>query len=481
MSAVMMPGAAVRERAWLIAIVVPCCVGLAFAANAHALLVLALLACAILAIPLLVRRQRLDLFAPWNYLCYFVLLNVLARSILIDLDLTGGNVNLDDIFYLGKGPGFLVASMGVMLLGFAFLTFGYLLAPHRPHVLHWHLLRAPIDRRRLDLTLILMLLTSAAAFVAFVYVTFDGVADFAWRLLSSHRGLSDDLTEYRGYGYLRLLAGLSTIVIYLTYLQLRTERRRRARYRLALLVAVLISTAMAFYSQSRAALIFPFLNLLFMKYYLDGRRFPWRVFTVFLPLVVALFIITSSLRAGAGVDLTQRVTPMTIVAPIILTNGGIDASKTGHIIDYVDDTQDYKLGQTLVQFLWAAVPRELWVNKPPNLDTFVGEKIYGAETFGAAAVPAGFFGEMYLNFWYAGIVVGALLLGLIVRRIDNLLAGNLHSAVFIMCYVVLLQSIGMSVLASGVSSTIIGVLTAGVPLLLVLRFITRGPAAPRAE
>ena len=190
------------------------------------------------------------------------------------------------------------------------------------------------------------------------------------------------------------------------------------------------------------------------------------------PLIVLMFVVISSFRGGTGVDLNNGVTPMTFVAPIILNNGGIDASKTGHVIDYTNDTQDYKFGLTLVQFVWATVPRQIWPSKPPNLDTYVGEKIYGAETYGAAAVPPGFIAEMYMNYWYAGIIVGALALGAAMKHIQNVLSANWRNSNFVLVYVVVLQSLGMSVLSSGFSSTVMGALMAGVPLVCVLYFVT---------
>jgi oligosaccharide repeat unit polymerase len=411
----------------------------------------------------------MDLFSPWNYMFYYVVLNLLVRSAFIDFDITGEVVDLNEVFFLDKPRQFLVESTAIMLLGYSFLTFGYLLPADRPTQLRLRVFRTEaFSRSRFKTMIAIMLICSASALVAFIYLTFTSVGDFALSMLSKHRGLSDDLTEYRAYGYLRLLIGLASIVAYLSYLRLRTSRQDRGFYRMCFVVALLISLAMAFYSQSRAALIFVFINIVFIKYYLDGQRFPWRIFLVLAPLAVLLFFVTSALRTGSGVQLDGRITPMTVVAPIILNNGGMDASKTGHVIDYVDQTQDYRLGGTLVQFIYAAVPRQLWAGKPVNLDTFIGEKIYGAETYGAAAVPPGLFSEMYMNYWYAGIIMGALLLGMLMKKINNLLVGNKRNRNFIIFYVIALQPVGMSVLGSGVSSTIMGVLMAGVPLLLAL-------------
>lgn len=451
--------------------------GLACAAatSGYIVTVLAVLVCLVAAIPILVNREPYDLFAPWNYMFYFLILYVLVRSVFIDFDITGGRVDLDATYFLSKPPEFMVRATALVLFGFVFLVIGFLIPVNRPIRLDWRIFQGqPLHPRRLKRMLFFTLLVAIGAFAAFVAVTFKGAGDFALQMLSSHRGLTTDLSEYQSYGYLRLLVGLSNLAAYVAYAQSRVDKSQRMRrfYRRLVALGLFISLMMAFYSQSRAALIFAILNILFIKYYLDGRRFPVKMFAVIAPIGVVLFMITSMLRGGTGVTLTDRITPMTVVAPIVLTTSGIDASKTAHIVDYVDDTQDFQLGGTLVQFATAVVPRQLWQGKPVNLDTFIGEKIYGATTYGSSAVPAGFFGEMYLNFWYAGIVIGALILGMVMKFLTNLLAGNRESLGFVLVYVVMLQQLGMSVLASGVSSTIIGALSAGIPLIIALFYLT---------
>jgi len=449
--------------------------GCAAAATGHSLTVLAVLVCLVAAIPILVNRGRYDLFSPWNYLFYFVVLNVFARSILIDFETTGGSVDLENIFFLGQPPEFMVASMALLLFGFVFLVIGYLLPRNRAVPLDFRIFRIqPFHPRRLRRLLTFTLLLSMAAFAAFVAATFQGATDFAWKMLSSHRGLSQDLSEYQSYGYLRLLVGLSNLVVYVAYAQSRQQKSARMRKfcRRMMAMGLLVTLAMAFYSQSRGALIFAFLNILFIKYYLERQRFPVKLFVVVSPVVIALFMVTSALRGGTGVSLADRITPMTVIAPMVLTTGGIDASKAGHIVDYVDETQDYKLGGTLVQFITAVIPRQLWPGKPVNMDTYIGEKIYGATYYGSSGVPIGFFGEMYMNFWYAGIAIGALLLGMLLKGFNNLLAGNKRNVGFILCYVLMLQPFGMSVLGSGVSSTMIGTLSVGIPMIIALCYLT---------
>lgn len=462
-------------------------IGAGLAGAGHALTTLALLICLVTAIPLVMNARELDLFSPWNYMFYFIILNVVVRSAFIDFGMNGDVVDLNEVFYLDKPPVFMIESMLVMLAGYTFLTLGYMLTPNQPRKLKARIFTTEqFSRTRFKVVIIVMLMSSLGALIAFIALTFTSVGDLALGMLSKHRGISDDLSEYKAYGYLRLLIGVSNIVAYLCYLRLRTGRRDRGFYRLCFALALLISLVMAFYSQGRSALVFVFINLVFIKYYLDGQRFPWRIFIVFAPITIALFFVTSALRTGSGVELGGRLTPMTVVAPIILNNGGMDASKTGHVIDYVDQTQDYWLGSTLIQFVFAAVPRQLWANKPVNMDTYIGEKIYGAETYGSAAVPPGLFSEMYMNYWYAGILMGALLLGMLMKRINNLLVANKSNRNFIILYVMTLQPIGLSVLGSGVSSTVMSVLMSGVPLIAALyavtpRYLVRRPVPVSAR
>lgn len=446
----------------------------------HSLSVLAILITAISAVPLFL-SNRLDLFAPWTYMYYYVLLNILIRLVFIDFEINGDVTDINGIFYLDKPREFMVASAAILLLGFIFLTVGYIGSNSRPLPLKYRIFTCDTyNQKRIKFAVTLMLGVSMSAFFAFFSLTFTSIGDFSLELLSQHRGLSEDISEYKAYGYLRWLIGLSSIVVYLTYIQLKASDEYRAFYRTAFILGMVVSISMAFYSQSRAALVFIFFNLIFLNYYQRGRRFPWKAFAFAAPAAIGLFFITSAFRGGSGVSLESRLTPMAVIAPIVLNNGGIDASKTGHVIDYMDATQDYQFGSTLLQFVVAIIPRELWINKPVNLDTFVGNRIYGAETFGASAVPPGFFAEMYMNYWYAGILFGSLVLGVVMKMIQNALNGNMGNRNFLLIYVLTLQSFGMSVLGSGFSSTIIGMLMTGIPLLLVLHYVTYKRTSVRA-
>jgi hypothetical protein len=71
-----------------------------------------------------------------------------------------------------------------------------------------------------------------------------------------------------------------------------------------------------------------------------------------------------------------------------------------------------------------------------------------------------------------GIIVGGVLLGAAIKYIRNLLEANWTNRNFVLFYVVVLQSFGMSVVASGFSSAVMGMLMIGAPLLGVMKLVT---------
>ena len=211
----------------------------AVAGSGHNLTVVATLIVLISAIPMFMQR-RMDLFAPWNYMFYFVVLNVLIRSFLIDFGIDGGITDINGIFYLDKPQQFMVEATGVMLLGFTLLTFGYLATPTRQIPLRQRIFRCEQrNARRLKAALTVMLAMAGLSFILFVKLTFTSVDELAIGLLSKHRGLSEDLNEYRAYGYLRLLIGLAPLVVYLAYVRLRTASQEHG-YCLALMIAAIL-------------------------------------------------------------------------------------------------------------------------------------------------------------------------------------------------------------------------------------------------
>ena len=104
-----------------------------------------------------------------------------------------------------------------------------------------------------------------------------------------------------------------------------------------------------------------------------------------------------------------------ILDPLILNRSFLDLTKTSHIIASRPTALELEYGKTLITWLYAPIPRELWPEKPLiQYGPIIGKYIYGLDGSG---VPPGIIAELYWNFAIAGLAIGSLGLGWFLRRI----------------------------------------------------------------
>jgi oligosaccharide repeat unit polymerase len=430
----------------------------------------------IIAIPAIVTCS-IDAFSPWAYLLYFVFLDVFIRSLYIANDAPSADV-IGEIFLLGRDKSFLLLPGLVMIVGSIFLVMGYLsgnnargeggkLDPSRDE---W-------NSRRFGLVIALLMVLSWVGIYSFVRATLGDLGALLAENLSSYRGVSDDLAEYRAHGYLRALAGLSDLAFYLALTAILTSRRKPKALVLSCILAFLTSAMFYFFTQSRGGLVLLIINAVALRYYLRGRRVPYKILVVAVPISVASILLLTGLRQGSGYTLESiaSLSPTRVVEPLIVNNGGIDVSKTGHIMKYVGPDLRLSYGSTYGWLFVAWIPRQYWPTKPVNIDTTIGMKIYDAVSYGTGAVPPGFFGELFLNFWYFGIPIGCWLLGRFIRFLHARFIQQTVGRNAILVYVVCFMSTGIAVLGSGFASFTAGLLLQLVPLIAILRYV-RVPA-----
>ena len=413
----------------------------------------------------LVLEKTIDLFSPWANLYYFILINVLLRSLFIDIEIKNGNYFLiDSIFLHGKPYSFLVNSTWIILLGFVLAVVGYSLPQKskRKYLLNGQTINKNNTSRYKKIILGLILI-STVALVFFIEKTMPD--QFTIENIAQYRGVSDDLTLYRAHGYLRFFANFATLAAFLSFSEINFKLpKKTSTYIIFFVIAFGISNAIAFYTQSRASIVFNFLNLYFIFYYLSDKKISIKSLLCAIIFLCFVFYLMTCLRGGSGFLLSDPLNIKSVITSILLNNGGIDASKTGHVIDFIKNSNNFQYGKTLVHFLVMIIPRELWKSKPPNLDTYVGQEVYGSTFFGTGAVPPGFFAEMYMNFGFTGILIGSLFLGFFLKKINYMAEKNKRNKFAIVFYVLVFQQVGISIFGSGVSSTIIGMLMTAVPL-----------------
>jgi len=423
---------------------------------------------------LLVMKERgIDLLSPINYLTYMIILNVFIRYTWIDVIIEDKESTVVDIFLLGENYEFLIYSSWIVLIGMLFFCIGYLL--FRPKNILSNIFKSgpyKLNLKRAKNVVIAINISSSVALIWFIQLT-AGFTSLDLSTISVYRGISEDIETYNAYGYLRMAVSLALISLYLSYAIMLNPSRYKTTFRINAIVSFLIIFFMGIFTQSRSGVVFAILNFAIIYYYLKGGKMPWAKLMVVVPITVTIFFIMTAVRGGSGYQDNDTLNLITAIKPIVLNNGGIDISKTGHIIEHVKNNHDYKYGATLLSLFSSAVPRSIWAEKPVNIDTYVGMNIYEATTYGTGAVPPGLISEMYMNFSWVGIVLGCLFLGIAVKQTSIFSRRAMTSVNWALIYVLVFLNFGVGMLGSGFSSTIMGMLMIGVPLLLVLKYIER--------
>tara|TARA_B100001059_G_scaffold13776_1_gene11140 strand:+ start:21569 stop:22990 length:1422 start_codon:yes stop_codon:yes gene_type:complete len=421
--------------------------------------------------PILISNEH-NIFSPLNYLIYFIFLNIIIRNLYILFDIPSTSY-INANFLLFESKDILIKPILLTLVGFIFFTIGYLFYPYKYSInkkknIKWNV-------RKLNLLSLVLSSISFISLVKFIASSKLNLLLITIQSFSSYRGISDNLSDYNANGLLRVLIQLSIVVFYINYLHYKTSQVKSFSNKFYLVISFLISILFFFFVQSRSGVIFLFINCFIINYYLNFNKFSYRRLLVLFSMVVLFFSFMTSLRSGSGFDLKDAVQDslFSVLDPLVANNGGIDTSKTAHIMNYVDKHNDFKYGSGYLFIFSSFIPRAIWPNKPVNIDTEVGNKVYNANAYGSGAVPPGLIAESYWNFGYLGILIITFIVGIFTRRLHNYFKIINNDNNKILLYVVCFIGIPYSCFGSSITSALIGLIYLLVPLYLSLKYISK--------
>ena len=421
--------------------------------------------------PILISNEH-NVFSPLCYLIYFIFLNLFLRNIYIIYDFPSKSY-VDGIFLLYESKDLLMKPVLLTLMGFIFFTLGYLFYSYKPFVSN----KKPViwNLKKLNLLSFILSFISFISLIKFVISSKVNLLLVTLQTFSSYRGVSEDLSDYNANGFLRVLIQLSIIVFYINYVHFKKSQNKTFSNKFYLIFSFLISLLFFFFTQSRSGVMFLFINCFLINYYLNFNKFSYKRLLVLFSVVVLFFSFMTSIRGGSGFDLKDAVQDsfFSVLDPLVANNGGIDTSKTAHIMNYVDKHNDFKYGSGYLFIFSSFIPRAIWPNKPVNIDTEVGMKVYNATSYGTGAVPPGLIAESYWNFGYLGILIIPFIVGIFTRRIHNYFKIINNDNNKILLYVVCFIGIPYSCFGSSITSALIGLIYLLVPLYLSLKYITK--------
>ncbi|MTB53172.1 O-antigen polymerase [Lewinella sp. W8] len=212
--------------------------------------------------------------------------------------------------------------------------------------------------------------------------------------------------------------------------------RPRARFNPLFWMYVLGSLAVIFVvSGSRSGILFP-LIFLGLIYVIHTRKIPTLTIGVAAFVGVIMVGILGQIRSagnrGDAISL-ELLTETSISEKLELTSAEVEDRINGNmmVVGKAMDQVGPLWGRTYLAGVFFWVPRAIWKNKPRGAGAYAGNILYYGRSlernsFGgdALGIPVSGYYEAYWNFWYPGVVLIAVLFGLLHRFSTNVFLKN---------------------------------------------------------
>ena len=225
-----------------------------------------------------------------------------------------------------------------------------------------------------------------------------GLSPISAKRFNSLEGGAQQRSSSVAFIYFRL----ALLLRFALYILLIFRRQVSAKYNLLIPVLFVGAVFVPVYVNNRAGVALIVIDLLLIGYLGAGRFKPGQIARA------AVFVGVSTV----GI-LSVRGTRNSAVESTLFSRDLLDVSKTAQIVELDGGVLN---GQTLYGWIGQVLPfsteaGETWA----NLGRYVWTNAY--EQPGQNGVPAGFVGELYLNFGWPAIAVGCFLFGFILRKL----------------------------------------------------------------
>lgn len=359
------------------------------------------------------RAERPGLFSVWSFVGLTVGIGVTARGVCLTLGYPEAG-RLDELYFRGREAAFFFEPALALLTGLGMLVLGHEWRVRRPDPVDL----APVCPDRLRLVCVAVLVVSAAA--TWLYVSRTGGwqgGDWSGKR-TPIPGLEVAGTGYQSHGGLRFaasLAGFGHVLAVAGWFA--APAGRRIGWAVLAAALLLVAVSVPFHASLRTPLVL-LLVLPAAMVHLAGRRI--RPAALAATVVVALLAIqVMTVLRNSGNDRDAAIDPPTPAAlfdAAVLNRNQIELPKTAHLYHAVPRELPLAWGATVARWVLAPIPRSLWPDKPViQPGPIVGQTLYDQPI---AGVPPSLVGELFWNFHWPGVIIGAFLIGLALRMMQ---------------------------------------------------------------
>lgn len=415
---------------------------------------------------------------PFIFILFTVFIGVTLRAFLMVND-SGDDPRINDMFLRNQPVPFFVMPAFMLFTGFIVFIIGYFITRSKINFNRYKLYRRDYNWHQQRLYILIAAFFIVAIVGIILFLRAMGItsilSDISGKRFLKVEGAESYLTT--SFSYYRLMVDFIKPAMYIFILNFILEKKRiLSLHGLILLLLVLGNLFFPFFTSSRSDLLTIFLNVLIIVS-LTGKLKARLV----LPLIIVpvlLFNIITLLRPAGTV--TTENTGISVFDPFIFNKNLLDISKTGHIINGVPEKMNFMYGTSFLSVIYSPIPRVLWPQKPAvSIGKDISHKIYGLSNKVQAGIPPGIAAELFLNFGYAGILIGFFLIGMLLKWLYSgfeFAKGMNKNRVIL--YTTIVVDITITLFGSSINQTLVGVAQAYIPMYIALKIITDYSSKP---
>lgn len=232
------------------------------------------------------------------------------------------------------------------------------------------------------------------------------------------------------------------------------------------------------YSGSRRFLVNIVFAVLLQRHYLRKRLNVHRA----LPLLLVLMIfsaswlyVRSTMHEGSEAvrERLAQVNPNQVFDDVNTQGDNVIFDYLIAIMNTVPTTYDYGYGTGLLRFLYFPIPRQVWIDKPENVNRILTQRYDPVAYLNGASAGTSLVGEWYLEFGWMGIVPGALLLGALFGLAYRWMLANLSARLAVLVYSCALFSFVAAITRGGMFGATTELAQLALPILLLIKLAKR--------
>lgn len=221
---------------------------------------------------------------------------------------------------------------------------------------------------------------------------------------------------------------------------------------------------------SNRGLLLTFLLAMAVIYHYFYRRIP----LVALGGIAFVFMTIAGILLGLRkisrnpVELADYLSISTIFESVLGANyGGI--TLLSHIVHRVPKDLPLMYGTSMLDWIFFPLPSMLGFEHPGSIGSMLAAEVYGRPN----GTPPTLIGELYLNYWFVGVLIGMMIFGIVARVGYSYLRNGRSNPVTVILYTVFVTQFIFFAMLGHLTTAMIHILMWMLPFVLAVLYISR--------